>query len=211
MEQHGFSDEEIAATVLGEAPDDLAGAVRAAAQRDKAVRQRLERVAETLQALQRARAADALFAIDRDRLDRLAADTAPAPRVLAGVAEAARRLVALLAADSRREPHALAGFRASETERRLVFRADGVEIRLHITPRRAAIEGLSPGEVMVLGHVQGLDAAGAVFLSDARGDVAGTAIDADGFFELALAPGTHTLEIRGAALSVTIPDADLSA
>ncbi|MCC7387981.1 MAG: hypothetical protein IT431_04345 [Phycisphaerales bacterium] len=211
MEHSAFQDEQLIAVLDGEAGPELAEAVARASASDAGLRARIGALSSMLGLLGRAAGADADFGVARDRLDHLAAVTAPRAGAWAAAGAAVRSFVATLVLDSRRGDPALAGFRSGTGGRRLVFEADGLDISLRLEPVRPAIAGVSAGLVRLLGRVVGVSGPGRVVLSGAGAGPLSGDLDEAGFFELEAAPGAYTLDIVSGDVSVSLPEVEVTA
>ncbi len=211
MSEYGYTDEAILSVLLGEATDEAKASLESACLTDPRLRVRCDRLAGTLHGLGLARDIDPLFEVDRARLTALASGTLPKPGVRSAAASGLRRLVAAVVSDSGLSAVALAGFRSGTGDRQVVFQADEAKVTLRVSVRRPVIEGVTAGEILVVGRVEGVEGLTGAVTQDPSGHAARATVDSQGFFEFAGLPGTWRLELVGTGVAIEIPAVELAA
>ncbi|HBS29739.1 MAG TPA: hypothetical protein DEB06_09890 [Phycisphaerales bacterium] len=200
--------ERLVAWTLGELEPREAEAIRDALARDPVLAAQAARVRGTLEALGRAPALDAAFAV-ADGPKTALKSLAPRPasmlwRELVGLAS---RAVASLSFDSAASGPALAGFRGQHDSRRLIYETEGgaaLDLKIDPAPGRA-------DEVTVLGQVLGPDPAQTIHYSPSGADEGGSApVDDSGFFEFTTRAGDTALLVRFKDSAMLVPRVTLS-
>ncbi len=169
------------------------------AEKDASVRQRLSEMTSMMDSLSHASVMEAAFDVPDGAIGRIAASTCPAPapvRPSLGDATAARvRKVLTLVFDSFTAPQTARqpALRTGSATRRLVAEGPGLRLDLELTATKPAVEGVTPGEVHILGRVEADQSVVSIRAQrDGRADAAAEVDDA-GFFELVVAPGQYDL------------------
>lgn len=194
-------DEALIAYLLGESDAAESRSIARAVADSAGTAARLDRLRSVIGSVREAGRLAGQFRVDPARLAALRA-LAPAPtQERTTLAQSAAELVRHIAAmvfDSWAEP-ATAGFRGVSAERLVRFAFPGGSVDLQIIPDSASI-----GRFWIIGHAQGWRS-GRVESRTSSPDVSSVCdIGPDGYFELCVHSGLHTLEVRTPSGEVVI-------
>ncbi|MFN7021247.1 MAG: hypothetical protein ACK4WH_07980 [Phycisphaerales bacterium] len=194
-------DEALIAYLLGESGAADSRSIAQAVAASAGTAARLDRLRSVIGSVREAGRLAPLFHVDPARLAALRA-LAPAPRreqsTLADSAGELVRHIAAMVFDSWAQP-APAGFRGVSAERLVRFAYPGGSVDLQIIPDSASV-----GRFWIIGHAQGWRSGRVESRSSSSDGSAACDIGPDGYFELCVHSGLHTLEVRTPSGEVVI-------